>query len=283
MHHRHSSPRRRGLGRGDVVVLLALIGATTLLVIMGLTRAREQGRLTGCTRNLSQIGFGLVLHDRMNGHLPGTATMPPDLPPNQGPAGPLKTLLESLDLPDLTALRDAQTPPKGQPGHVSGEVPVPGFICASDPNAIAGRLPAPVSYRASTGDSHLGDNGAFAPGAPGVSPRSKPATASATRPPSASGSSAAEARALRTWPATGSSRLPCPAADVRRHRARAVCGRMQARPGSRAITARRSTTMPYRPTAGPPASPTTGAPLTWARRAATSGVSTSSAWTDRSA
>ena len=70
---------------------------------MGLTRAREQGRLTGCTRNLSQIGFGLALYDRINGHLPGTATMPPDVPPSKGPSGPLKTMLESLDLPDLTA------------------------------------------------------------------------------------------------------------------------------------------------------------------------------------
>ena len=164
MYQGHSSPCRKGLGRGDVVVLLVLIGATALLVIMGLTRAREQGRLTGCARNLSQIGFGLALYDRMNGHLPGTATMPPDLPPIKGPAGPLKTMLESLDLPDLTGLRDAQTPPKGQPGHLAGEVPVPGFICASDPNAIAGRHRAPVSYRASTGDSHLGDNGAFTPG-----------------------------------------------------------------------------------------------------------------------
>ena len=90
--------------------------------------------------------------------------MPSDLPPSKGPAGPLKMMLESLDLPDLIGLRDAQGPPKGQPGHVPGEVPVPGFICASDPNAIAGRLRAPVSYRASTGDSQLGDNGAFAPG-----------------------------------------------------------------------------------------------------------------------
>ena len=80
------------------MVLLVLIVATALLVIMGLTRAREQGRLTGCTRNLSQIGFGLALYERMNGHLPTTVTIPPDLPPSKGPPGPLKTLLESLDL-----------------------------------------------------------------------------------------------------------------------------------------------------------------------------------------
>ena len=41
---------------------------------------------------------------------------------------------------------------------------MPGFVCASDPSAIAGVFPAPVSYRATTGDAPDGRNGAFAPG-----------------------------------------------------------------------------------------------------------------------
>jgi prepilin-type processing-associated H-X9-DG protein len=41
---------------------------------------------------------------------------------------------------------------------------VPGFVCASDPNATAGMFPAPISYRATTGSSPPGDDGAFAPG-----------------------------------------------------------------------------------------------------------------------
>src|SRR5262249_19322937 len=119
----------------------------------------------GCARNLSQIGFALSLYDQMNGHLPELGTpIPPSVPPSKGSPGPLKTLLEALDIPDLTELRDAKTWPKPRPGQVPGEMPVPGFFCASDPNALAGRLPAPVSYRAATGDGHRGDNGAFAPG-----------------------------------------------------------------------------------------------------------------------
>jgi uncharacterized protein DUF1559 len=156
---------RRGVTRGDVVVLVILIGATFLLVLMGLSRAREGARLAGCTNNLAQIGFALALHDQMQGHLP-TVIFPP-LPGGAGPkasAGPLKQLLDSLEIPDLTELRDGMDPPKRHPGQVHAEVPVPGFFCRSDPNATAGRWPAPVSYRATTGDNPRGDNGAFAPG-----------------------------------------------------------------------------------------------------------------------
>lgn len=162
---RHSRRRRQGVTRGDVVVLLLLIGATAMLVLMGVSRARESARLAGCSRNLSQIGFALALYDQMHGHLPEIATpIPPSLPPAKGPPGPLKMLLEAMDIPDLTELRDPKARPKAQAGQVPGEIPVRGFVCASDPNALAGRLRAPVSYRAVTGDSQRGDNGAFAPG-----------------------------------------------------------------------------------------------------------------------
>jgi prepilin-type processing-associated H-X9-DG protein len=77
----------------------------------------------------------------------------------------LRTLLETLVLPDLTELNPLKgPPPKPRPGEVPGEAPVPGFICQSDPAALAGRFRAPISYRAATGDSPAGDNGAFAPG-----------------------------------------------------------------------------------------------------------------------
>jgi hypothetical protein len=162
--HAYSSHRRRGVTRGDVIMLILVIGTTALLLMAWTTRGRESARLAGCSRNLSQIGFALALYDQMRGHLPETGTTPPGMPPIKGPDGPLKTLLASLDLPDLTELRDGKTPPKGRTGHVTAEVPVPGFICASDPNALSGRLQAPVNYRASTGDTYRGDNGAFAPG-----------------------------------------------------------------------------------------------------------------------
>lgn len=157
---RHS----RGVTRGDVVVLVLLIGTTALLVLMGLPRARENARLTGCTDNLMKVGFGLALYDQMQGHLPVVGDpAAPGSPEDRAP-GPLRMLLESLDQPDLTELTDPRTPPKHRPGEVPHRGPVPGFFCRSDPNATAGRLPSPVSYRAATGDNPRGDNGAFAPG-----------------------------------------------------------------------------------------------------------------------
>ena len=43
-------------------------------------------------------------------------------------------------------------------------MPVPGFVCSSDPNATSGQFPAPISYRACTGDAPAGENGAFRTG-----------------------------------------------------------------------------------------------------------------------
>ena len=66
-------------------MLIVLVGATALLLIAWASRGRESARLAACSRNLSQIGFGLALYDQMQGHLPATATMPPGVPPIKGP------------------------------------------------------------------------------------------------------------------------------------------------------------------------------------------------------
>ena len=156
---------RSGLTVADVVVLLVLMGAAVLLLLMGVSRGREQARLVGCRKNLAQIGFALALYDEMNGHLPEVGPPgPPDGGAGRQSPAPLKVLLETLEIPDLTDLRDRTSRPAPRPGQVPGEVPVPGFVCASDPNALSGRFRAPISYRAATGDNLRGDNGAFATG-----------------------------------------------------------------------------------------------------------------------
>jgi hypothetical protein len=157
--------RRTGLTVVEVVVLLVLISLTALLLLMGLSQAREQARLAGCRKNLGQIGFALALYDQMQNHLPEIRAVAAPVGPSDGSApGPLKTLLEVLQLPDLTELRNRESLPERRGGPVPGEQPVPGFVCASDPNASQGWFPAPISYRATAGDDPSGDNGAFVPG-----------------------------------------------------------------------------------------------------------------------
>jgi prepilin-type processing-associated H-X9-DG protein len=148
----------------EVIVVLFLISVTALLLVMGVSHAREQARLVGCRKNLGQIGVALALHDQIQHHLPevGRLSAPGARADPPSPA-PLKVLLDLLQLPDFTERRDRTTPPQARPGQVPGEIPVPGFVCGSDPNTHGGSFRAPISYRAVTGDDAGGANGAFAP------------------------------------------------------------------------------------------------------------------------
>jgi hypothetical protein len=148
-----------------VVVVLVIILVTALLVLVAMSRGREEARMAACRNNLGQIGVALALYERMHERLPKLEPLGPlDPPDRRMPPGPLRMLLETLQIPDLTELHDRATPPQPRPGGVPGEMPVPGFVCSSDPNALAGVLAAPVSYRAVTGDGPEGDNGTFTPG-----------------------------------------------------------------------------------------------------------------------
>ncbi len=166
----HNNPSlRAGLTLTEVLIVLALAATVFLVLLMAIPRAREQARLVGCRRNLGQIGMALALYDQFQNHLPqvGLHAGFDDQSPAAdagATAGPLRTLLESLALPDFTELTDRKKAPQPRPGEVPGETAVPGFVCQSDPSALAGRFLAPVSYRAATGDSPDGNNGPFAPG-----------------------------------------------------------------------------------------------------------------------
>jgi prepilin-type processing-associated H-X9-DG protein len=125
---------------------MVIMGLLALCVLTILPRQRESARMAACQRNLMQIGAALVHYDHGQQFL---LQVPPlgAAPAEQGDS-PLKALLADLGLPDLT----------------DTERRVPGFICSSDPNATAGLFPAPISYRACTGDTSDGQHGAFAPG-----------------------------------------------------------------------------------------------------------------------
>jgi len=166
-HEDPSSPA--GLTLTEVLIVLALSATVALVLLMAVPRAREQARLAGCRRNLGQIGMARALYDQFQNHLPmvgqpaaldGQATAP-EAGAN---IGPLRTLLETLALPDFTELIHPKKAPQARPGEGPGETAVPGFVCQSDPGALARRFWAPVSYRAATGDSPDGNNGPFAPG-----------------------------------------------------------------------------------------------------------------------
>jgi len=156
---------RRGRTAADVVVVVVLIILSVLIILMILPRGRETARMASCQRNLGQIGKSLALYDQLMHQLPGPGEIAgPDSPLESRPKSVLRTILETLEQPDLLGLKDATSRPEPHPGEVPGEMPVPGFVCSSDPNATSGQLTAPISYRAATGDTTVGDNGAFAPG-----------------------------------------------------------------------------------------------------------------------
>ena len=139
-------------------MVLAIVFLVAMVVLFALPRRRETARLTACRRNLMQIGIATALYDRSEGSLPTV----PRLGTDPGPTGgPLKTILEALVLPDLSGLNDVAKTPVPQPGRVPGERPVPGFVCPSDRTETG---PAPVSYRATTGDRSDGSRGGFTPG-----------------------------------------------------------------------------------------------------------------------
>jgi hypothetical protein len=165
---RKTGPRRPGLSAIELLVVLVIVVFFVLCVLMILPRQRETARMASCQRNLMQIGAALALYDQNQRSLP---QVPPlgAAPAEQGDS-PLEALLAELGLPDLTELEPASSktprPKRSNSSHAEPEPErrVPGFICPSDPHATAGHFPAPVSYRACTGDTPDGQGGAFAPG-----------------------------------------------------------------------------------------------------------------------
>ena len=147
-----------------MIVILLLVAVLGLFMLMALPRGREQARLTACQKNLAQIGLALALYDQTQHQLPTMDKLEPigDAGASGGP-GPLRILLQTLGQADFLVLSPNSGPPPPT-GLVPGEVPVPGFVCSSDPNATAGRFRAPVSYRGCTGSNFLGRDGLFAPG-----------------------------------------------------------------------------------------------------------------------
>jgi hypothetical protein len=148
----------------ELLVVLVLVALLLLFLLMAVPRGREQARLAGCQKNLAQIGLALGLYDQVHRALPTVeALVPADASGEASPPGPLRVLVDALGLQDLRGLTPDGPPPPAT-GPVPGEITVPGFFCASDPEATAGRFRAPISYRGLTGSDERGTDGPFAPG-----------------------------------------------------------------------------------------------------------------------
>ncbi|QDV36687.1 DUF1559 family PulG-like putative transporter [Tautonia plasticadhaerens] len=161
-HRSRSRFRPRGIGPGEVLVVVAVLGIVALLLMLGLTRSREVARSASCARNLRQIGIALGLYEQATGRLPAV----PPLGQAEGPArGPLASMLDQFGVPDLGGLDPQAAPPSNDSGERSVEAYLPGFVCPSDPIATSRAFPAPVNYRANTGTRTDGRLGPFAPGA----------------------------------------------------------------------------------------------------------------------
>ncbi|MEW4567510.1 DUF1559 domain-containing protein [Tautonia sp. JC769] len=144
------------------MVVLVVVGILALLLMMGLTRSREVARSATCSRNLQQIGLALQVYEQVTRFVP---YVPPLEGPERSSQGPLATILQQLGRTEVTGL-DLQAgsepgPPLAEP---LAERYLPEFVCPSDPIATSRVFPAPVNYRANTGDRTEGRRGPFAPG-----------------------------------------------------------------------------------------------------------------------
>jgi len=145
----------QGLSAIEVVIACVLVGVLILFLLMSMPKNREAARQATCQRNLMQIGMAVGLYHQVVGHLPS---------PQLDGDSPLFQMLAELAQPDFMSLNDPKSPPPKQKNPPGREQPVRGFVCPSDPSATDGTHPAPISYRANTGDTTDGRNGPFAMG-----------------------------------------------------------------------------------------------------------------------
>jgi hypothetical protein len=109
--------------------------------------------------NLSRIGVAMTLYDQAQGGLPPVPN-PPGLA-----ASPFSAMLEALGQPDFVTMNQVSRglpPARARPSLPQWRIP--GLTCPSDPNATSAFFVAPVSYRATTGSTAAGLDGAFALG-----------------------------------------------------------------------------------------------------------------------
>jgi hypothetical protein len=159
------SRQRAGIQAIEVIVTIVVVAVIFLVLLTALPRQREVSRRMTCQKNLARIGTALILFDQRNRTLPPVPAL--GGAPSDQPAGPIPALLQAFSQPDFGTMDDvAKGPPKPRPRPSGNEWRIVGLRCPSDRNAMSDRLRPPVSYRATTGASASGRDGAFAPRRP---------------------------------------------------------------------------------------------------------------------
>ena len=149
----------------EVIVVVVIIGLALLFLLLMLPQGGNRPACSAARRTWARSAVALAIYDQNHRQLPDRyAALRRRRPGTTRWPGPLRTLLETLQLPDLTELQDPESPRRPRPGRFRARSRVPGFVCSSDPNATAGWFAAPISYRATTGDTPAGDDGPFAIG-----------------------------------------------------------------------------------------------------------------------
>ena len=150
-----AGPARRGLSAVEIIVVSVLVLIATACLLVAIPRAREGSRRASCQRNLMQIGMALGLYHQSAGRLP-IVRLDGD--------SQITAMLNTLGQADFTAFRDPKVAPPRQGSGLIAKRTVPGLLCPTDRDAFAGLSPAPISYRANTGDTTDGQGGPFAIG-----------------------------------------------------------------------------------------------------------------------
>jgi len=98
---RSGSIRRSRSGRGviELLIILVIVGFLAMVIVMGLTRSREQARLLACRANLAQIGLAVSLYDQWTGALP-----PVPEPEAETRFSPIATMMGRLGVYDFREL-----------------------------------------------------------------------------------------------------------------------------------------------------------------------------------
>jgi prepilin-type processing-associated H-X9-DG protein len=146
---------RRGLSAVETIVILVLVLIVFGCLLIAVPRSRERSRSAACQGNLMQIGFAMSLYHQAVGHFPTVAL---------DAQGPITAMLENLAQPDFVAVDSPKTSPTRRLTGPPPEHRILGLICPTDRNAFSAPFPAPVSYRANTGDATDGSGGPFAIG-----------------------------------------------------------------------------------------------------------------------